>query len=159
MEDSSSLIKILCYKLPGEISQPLYREYNDRWAEIERIWSKDGNRYQNLQKHAKTIKTLLAMSTYYRRVIGGLVGATDFYKKVTYERGSNIDRPVKIGAFVLDREKNNQLLMVKYNFSKFQKKYNIPDVFFEYDATLEFLGNCQLLLVLGDNMSKDDDTI
>lgn len=159
MEESTTLINILCYKLPQEVSQPLFREFNDRWTEIERIWSIEDNRYSNLQRHKKTIKALLAMSTYYRRVIGGLVGATDFYKMVSYNGTDYIDRPVKMGNFLLDREKNNQLLMIKYRFSKLQKKYNIPDIFFEYDATIEFLINCQFLLMMGDNTPKDDNTI
>lgn len=159
MEERTSLINILCYKLPREVSQPLFREFIDRWAEIERIWSLEDNRYSNLQRHKKTIKTLLAMATYYRRVIGGLVGAPDFYKMVSYNGTNYIDRPVIMGHFILDRKKNNQLLMIKYHFSKLQKKYNIPDIFFEYDATIEFLGNCQLLFMMGDNTPKDENTI
>ena len=150
----NSLIRILCYQLPHDVSQPVFKEYNDRWAEILRIWDSKNERYICLSEHQSAIKTLLAMSTYYRRVIGCMGGAMDFFRKISYEGNERKERSVKIGNFVLDQVKNNQLWMITRNFSNLKNKFNIPDVFFEYEETLEFLGNCLLLYKLEDGKSK-----
>lgn len=152
--EDTLLIRILCHQLPYEVSQSVFKEYTDRWAEILRIWDSKNGRYMCLSEHQSAIKTLLAMSTYYRRVIGCMGGAMDFFKKVSYEGNERKERSVKIGNFILDQEKNRQLWRITRNFSKIKDKYNIPDVFFEYEETLEFLGKCLLLYQLEDGQSK-----
>lgn len=142
--DDVPLIKILCKDLPGDVSKPLFNEFNQRWSEIENIWQQNPNIYPILQEHKSAVKTLLAMSTYYRRVISGFTGATDFYKKVT-GGDLTIDRPVKIGNYTMSLSENKQLWKVQRAFSEFRNKYQIDDSLFNYDDTIGFLRNCFLL--------------
>ena len=153
-KSGTSLIRILCFHLPHEVSQPMFKEYNDRWAEILSIWDSKKECYISLSEHQSAIRTLLAMSTFYRRVIGCLGGALDFYRRISYEGHERKERAVKIGGFILDQEKNNQLWKITRNFSNIKQKYNIPDVFFEYEDTLEFLRNCLQLYQIEDGKSE-----
>lgn len=142
--NEAPMIKILCKDLPREVSIPLFNEFNQRWNEIENIWQRNANIYPVLQEHRSVVRLLLAMSTYYRRVISGFTGATDFYKIVT---GGNftIDRPVKIGNYLMGLAENKQLWKVQRRFSEIKNKYQIDDSLFDYDDTLGFLRNCFIL--------------
>lgn len=154
MEDTP-LINILCYELPKEVGQPLFKEFHNRWDEIERIWQTPNFSDNVLKKHASTIKMLLAMSLYYRRVISGFYGATDFFKKITYEGNERHERAVKIGSFVFDRDQNYQLWKIQQSFSAILEKYQINETFFDFDDTLEFLSNCVVLYSISDGTKED----
>lgn len=68
----SELINILCYKLAGDVSRAVHSEYDNRWNEIKNIWKYPNNRFKVLEKQYKTVQYLLAMSTFYRRVLSGM---------------------------------------------------------------------------------------
>ena len=76
MEQTSSLINILASKLPGSVTRPMYLEYNNRKREIERIWANPENHYKMLQDYKSTVESLLAISLFYRYVLGHIQGAT-----------------------------------------------------------------------------------
>lgn len=152
--NDEALIKILCKDLPGEVTKPLFNEFNQRWSEIENIWQQNGNIYPALQEHKSAVRTLLAMSTYYRRVISGFAGATDFYKKVT-GGDLTIDRPVKIGNYSMSLSENKQLWKVQKAFSELRNKYQIADSFFDYDDTLGFLRNCFILYTTNNGKQEE----
>lgn len=152
--NDESLIKILCKELPRDVSQPLFNEYNQRWSEIENMWQQNTNIYSVLQEHKSAVRTLLAMSTYYRRVISGFAGATDFYKKVT-GGDLTIDRPVKIGNYTMSLSENKQLWKVQKAFSEFKNKYQIDDTLFDYDDTFGFLRNCYILYTTSNGKQEE----
>ena len=140
------LIKILCKKLSGDVSNAVYNEYASRWEDIEKIWAYPQNRYQKLQSHEIAVQHLLAISTFYRRVLSGFDGARDFYATVSKSfDGNQNDIEISIGKFKLNRTQYNKLLGIQIEFDKIRKKYGLDDSFFEYNETDEFLTNCMRL--------------
>ena len=152
--DKESLIKFLCKDLPGEVSKPLFVEFSQRWSEIEYIWHNNANIYPVLQEHKSVVRTLLAMSTYYRRVISCFAGATDFYKKVT-GGDLSLERPVKIGNYSMSLSDNKQLWKIQRSFSEFREKYQIDNSLFDYDDTLGFLRNCYILYTISNGNQEE----
>ena len=137
----SELINVLCYKLSGEVSRAVYNEYNNRWNEIKHIWEYSQGRYEVLEAHQPTVKLLLAMGTFYRRVLSGIDGASDFYKTVTRDEKSK--RTIEIGSYRLDKDEYHKMLAIQISFRELRKKYGIENHFFEYAETEEFLTNCK----------------
>ena len=140
----SELINVLCYKLSGEVSRAVYNECNNRWSEIKHIWEYSQSRYKVLEAHQPTIKLLLVMSTFYRRVLTGLDGACDFYKTVTNNQKSGYS--IVVGNYKLDKDEYKRLLAIRISFRKLREKYGIKETFFDYTETEEFLTNCKNIL-------------
>lgn len=51
MEQSSALINILTYNLPGSITRPLFTEYNNRVKEIGDILGWEDSAYKDLREY------------------------------------------------------------------------------------------------------------
>ena len=141
MPRKNSLMNILCFGLPAEITQPACKEYDWRWAEIQRIWSNPENNYSLLQPYETTVENLLATSLFMKYVLGGLYGADDFFVRLNKQNQSG-ECPVKIGSYVLDLKARNHLLAIKISFDKLIHKYQLTSEFFTYSETIEFLRNC-----------------
>lgn len=139
----NELINILCYKLPGDLSRAVHKEYENRWNEIQRILVYPKTRFKVLENYPKTLQCLLAMSTFYRRVLSGMEGASDFYKTVNKDVSNNRCRPIAIGKYRLDKEEYNKLLAIHISFQKMREKFGINEQLFEYTETEEFLTNCK----------------
>lgn len=52
----TTIIKLLCKKLPGDLSNAVYNEYVGRWEDIENIWEYPHNRFKALQGYKTTIQ-------------------------------------------------------------------------------------------------------
>lgn len=143
----SKLINILCYKLAGDVSRAVHSEYENRWNEIKNIWKFPNNRFKILEKYSKTVQNLLAMSTFYRRVLSGMDGACDFYKTITKDVSGDNERTIAIGRYQFNKNEYNKLLAIRISFRKFHEKYGISKAFMEYTDTYEFLKNCKELHV------------
>ncbi len=142
MPEKSSLINILCYGLPGGICHPMCNEFDARKAQIKQIWSKQYQKYMVLKEYESTIDALLAMSLFYRYVMGHIDGATSFYKSVNKLNGSNGECSIKIGSEILDKSQQNHMLASVITFSKIMKKYQLSSNFFKFKETIDFLKNC-----------------
>lgn len=140
--EKSPLINILCYQLPGDLSKAIYHEYNSRWAEIEYYWKNNDSKYIVLRNYEPTIRLLLAMSTFYRRVLSGFDGARDFYKTVSKNHDIKENSAIRIGQFILDNKQFRKLQAIKISFGDLKEKYGISNSFFEYHETYEFLEKC-----------------
>lgn len=144
--DKVQLIRILCHKLPGDVSMAVYNEYNSRWTDIEHIWDYSENKYKVLQGYQTTVKNLLAMSTFYRRVLSGFDGARDFYKTITKSDGDQkTGCAITIGTYKLDDVQYRKLQAVQIAFDYLKNQFGIRNSMFEYDETYEFLDNCKQL--------------
>ena len=148
MEQSSALINILTYNLPGAITRPLFTEYNNRVKEIGDILGWEDSAYKELCEYESVIESLLAMSLFYRYVLGHFQAVTSFYKTVNQRCGSEKECAIKIGRIVLDKEQQNHLLGAVIAFGKIREKYNIFPAFFEFSETAQFLRNCKDLLTV-----------
>jgi len=142
MPEKSSLINILCYNLPGGICRPMCNEFDARKAQIKQIWAKQYQKYMVLEHYESTIDTLLAISLFYRYVMGHIDGATSFYKSVNMLNGSNDECSIKIGNEILDKGQQNHMLAAVITFSKIMKKYQLNSNFFKFKETIDFLKNC-----------------
>lgn len=142
MPEKSSLINILCCGLPAGICRPMCNEFDARKAQIKQIWTKQYQKYMVLEHYESTIDTLLAMSLFYRYVMGHIDGATSFYKSINMLNGSNEECSIKIGNEILDKGQKNHMLAAVITFSKIMKKYQLNSNFFKFKETIDFLKNC-----------------
>lgn len=157
MTNRTPLINILTSGLPGNVVRPLYQEYNSRRREIDRIWANLDNNYRMLQDYIATIETLLAISLFYRHILGHIHGATSFYKSVNPSNRKGIECSIKVGNTVLDSQQQRHLLAAVIQFDKIKDRYQLAPVLFEYSETVQFLRNCKELFYQKEY--EEDDTI
>lgn len=151
---SSPIINILTYKLPYELSNKIYNEYQSRKREVEYILEKY-EAFFLLKEDEEIIELLLALSVFYKRIISNLDAATKFYGKVT----SNSDASaVQIGNYKLTQSETNKLYSVIISYNQLLEKYSIPNSLMEYNETIELLKNIkQLKFDLNGRSQEDED--
>ena len=148
MTNKTPLINILTSGLPGNVIRPLYQEFNSRRQEIDRIWANPDNNYSMLKDYATTVDALLAISLFYRHILGHMHGATSFYKSVNANKRNTTECSIKGGNTVLDSQQQRKLLAAVIQFGKIQNKYQLPTILFEYSETVQFLRNCKEIFYL-----------
>ena len=139
------IINILTGRLPGNVTRPIYLEYDSRRREIDRIWANAENHYQMLQSYVSTVEALLAISIFYRHVMGHMNGAVSFYESVNRNSsgmGGN-ECAIKVGEMVFDNKQQKRLLSAIIKFTQIQEKYQLDSGFFEYSETIQFMRNCK----------------
>lgn len=137
------IINILTSRLPGNVTRPIYLEYNSRRRELDRIWANPENHYQMLQDYVSTVEALLAISIFYRHVMGHIQGAVSFYKSVNRNSGMNNECTIKVGGMVLNDQQQKHLTSAVIKFNQIQEKYQFDSAFFEYSETIQFMRNCK----------------
>ena len=142
MQKSTPILNILTKGLSGDVTHPIYLEYNSRRRELDRIWANSNNNYQMLHNYVSTVEALLAISLFYRHVMGYMQGATSFYISVN-QRSVGKECAISIGKSVLDKNQQNHLLAAVIKFKDIQDKYQLTPAFFEYSETIQFLRNCK----------------
>lgn len=154
----SPIINKLTYKLPGDVTRPIYLEYNSRRRELDRIWANPENHYQMLQDYLSTVEALLAISIFYRHVMGHMHGAVSFYNSVNRNSSSKENEcAIKIGKTVFDSKQQNFLLSAVIKFKRIQEKYQLEPKFFEFSETVQFMRNCRDLFYKKED--EEDDSI
>ena len=149
------IINILTSRLPGNVTRPIYLEYDSRRREIDRIWANPENRYQMLQSNVSTVEALLAISIFYRHVMGHMQGAVSFCKSVNRNSGMMNECAIKVGKMVLDNKQQKHLLSAVIKFNQIQEKYQLDSGFFEYSETIQFMRKCRELFYQ-EEYEKDD---
>lgn len=138
------IINILTSRLPGNVTRPIYLEYNSRRRELDRIWANPENHYQMLQDYVSTVEALLAISIFYRHVMGHMQGAVSFYKSVNHNTSSMENEcAIKIGETILDSKQQRLILSAVIKFEEIQEKYQLTPEFFEFSETIQFMRNCK----------------
>lgn len=112
----SPIINILTSGLPGNVTRHIYLEYNSRRRELDRIWANPENNYQMLQDCVSTVEALLAISIFYRHVMGHMQGAVSFYKSVERNSGREKECAIKIGETIFDSKQQRYLLSAVIKF-------------------------------------------
>lgn len=153
----SPIINILTSGLPGNVTRPIYLEYNNRRRELNRIWANPENHYQMLQCCVSTVEALLAISIFYRHVMGHMHGAVSFYKSVQRNSGREKECAIKIGETIFDSKQQRYLLSAVIKFEQIQEKYQLDSGFFEYSETIQFMRNCKDLFYKKED--EEDDSI
>lgn len=110
-----------------------------------------------LQGYVPTVEALLAISIFYRQVMGHMWGAVSFYKSVNRKSEKEEECAIKVGKTILDSEQQRHLLSAVINFDQIQEKYQLAPVFFEYSETIQFLRNYKELFYKKED--EEDDTI
>ena len=110
-----------------------------------------------LQGYDTTVEALLAISLFYRYILGHIHGATFFYKSVNANNRKDIECSIKVGNTVLDSQQQRCLLAAVIQFDKIQDKYQLGPMLFEYSETVQFLRNCKKLFYQKEY--EEDDTI
>jgi hypothetical protein len=115
------MIKQFCSRLPREISNPMYNEYNNRLKEINYI-IENRESYFNLREYRRTIELILSLSVFYKRVISNLDAATKFAGTV-FKNSPAI--AIKIGTYNLTGSEKNRMIAIVMSYNSLIEKYNI----------------------------------
>lgn len=141
MSQKNSIINILTYQLPYNLSNQIYNEYQSRLKEAKYL-IENYKTYKKLENNTQSIELFLALSIFHRRVIANFDGAVKFYGTVT--KNGKTDT-IRIGSYDLTFEEKNKILAVIINYKKLLEKFSIPPIIMEYYETREFLKNLILL--------------
>jgi hypothetical protein len=129
------IIRIICYGMNYNLSNQMYNEFESRFKDAK-YFIKTYAYYKPIRKDLPTVETLLALSIFHKRVISNLDSAIKFYGTVT--RLSNTDT-IQIGKYDLNNAEKNKINSVIFNYRKLISKYSLPDNFFEYRETKDFI--------------------
>jgi hypothetical protein len=130
------LINILTYKLPYELSNQIYNEYQGRLREAKYL-IENYKTYGVLKEEIKTVEILLSLSIFHKRIIANLDAAVKFYGTVS--RISQADTVIRIGGYNLTGNEKNRLLAIVLNYKQLIEKFSITSDFMEYYETKELL--------------------
>lgn len=149
MAQNTPVINILTYKLPFELSNQIYNEYQSRMKDA--VYLIDNYKtYMPLNENKKTVELFISLSIFHRRVISNLDGAVKFYGTVT--RTAQTDT-IRIGNYNLNGAEKNKLLAVVINYQNLLERFSIPPQLMEYYETRELLKN---LIALKSNFDNAD---
>lgn len=128
------MIEIYCYKIPRDVSQPMYAEYSSRISEVKYLM--EHKAYSSLKKNTDLIEMLLSMSIFYKRVITNLDSATKFSGTVF---NSSTAEYIGIGKYKLTPLESRRIYAVVQNYRQIMVKYHIPEGVINYTETKDFL--------------------
>ncbi len=125
----------MTYRLPRELSRPMYNEFNYRFQEAKRVITRYED-YQTLRQDLDVVEVLLAMSIFYNRVLVNLDAATKFFGRVTINQRADA---IKIGNYILNAEEVRNINRIIMSYQKLMRRYRLDDSLWNYQLTIEFL--------------------
>jgi hypothetical protein len=129
------IINIICYRLPYDLSNQVYHEFESRYKEA--LWFIENSSYhKRLRNNIKTVEILLALSVFHKRVISNLDAVVKFYG--TVHRIGKADT-ISIGSYDLDSKEKNKLVSIIMHYRAIKARFGLEDQVFEYNETKEFL--------------------
>lgn len=135
MAKETPIINTFTYKLPFELANQIYNEYQSRLKEA--VFLIDTyKKYSSLRSNKKTVELLLSLSIFHKRVITNFDGVVKFYGKVT--KNGETDT-IRIGNYNLTADEKNKILAVVLNYNHLLEKFSIPLSVMEYYETRELL--------------------
>jgi len=137
MKTKSPIINILTAKLPYDLSNQIFNEYQSRIKEIN-YFIENYDYFHRIKEDIKTAEMILALSIFHKRVISNLDAAIKFYNTVNKKSGSEV---IKMGSYDLTHIERNEMLAVTINYRKLIDRYSLPRNLFDYYDTKEFLRN------------------
>lgn len=111
-------------------------EYDRRLSDINHFVSGKYDYYAHLKKDIETIKMLLALSIFHKRVLSNFESATKFTSRVVINSEAD---SVQLGTYDLSSKEIFKLNKTIIAFRKLMEDYSIPTALFEYLETKEFL--------------------
>lgn len=137
MAKETPIINILTYKLPFELTNQIYNEFQSRFKEAQYL-IENYKTYKVLESDKKTVELLLSLSIFHKRVISNFNAAVKFYGTVT---SLSEAETIKMGSYDLTGDEKNKILAVVISYNKLIEKFSIPPSIMEYYETKEFLRN------------------
>lgn len=111
-------------------------EYDRRLSDINHFVSGKYDYYTSLKDNLDTIKILLALSIFHKRVISNFESAEKFTSRILFNSQAD---SVQLGTYELSSKEIFKLSKAVLTFRKVMGKYSIPITLFEYLETKEFL--------------------
>jgi hypothetical protein len=94
------------------------------------------DQFKELSGDIETLKTLLSLSIFYKRVVSNMDSAEKFSGRIFKAEGESI----VIGKYILDSRQSFRISRFVITFRQLLNKYSIsPEVLFNYQDTWEFL--------------------
>jgi hypothetical protein len=137
MPKETPIINILTYRLPYDLANQIYNEYQNRFREAKFLID-NYSTFKVLQDNIMTVELLLSLSIFHKRVISNLDAAVKFYGTVTTKSDADT---IRMGSYSLTGDEKNKLLAVVINYNQLIQKFSIPPIIMEYYDTKEFLRN------------------
>lgn len=130
------MIEEIINSLPYKVTEQVTFEYNRRLSEVVYLTSEKFDYYSPLREDIEVVKTLLAMSIFYKRILTNFDSANKFTSRIIFE--GNADS-LRLGTYDLDKIEIRKLNRIVIHFKQIMEKYSIPEKIFEYLETKEFL--------------------
>lgn len=147
MAKDTPIINILTYRLPFELTNQIYNEFQNRFRDANYLID-NYKTYQPLKGSLKTVELFLSLSIFHRRIITNLDGAVKFYGTVTKKGETDT---IRIGSYNLTGDEKNKLLAIVLNYQKLLDRFSVPPAVMEYYETREFL---KKLIALKSNLDN-----
>lgn len=129
------MIRVFTNNLPYKLADQLIIEYDKRLSEINYLVSGRFNYYSELKQDTESIKLLLALSIFYKRVITNFDSATKFSSRVQKSNAQSI----QLGTYDFSAKEIFKVKRVIISFNELISSYSIPIELFNYLETKEFL--------------------
>ncbi len=137
IKEETPIINILTYKLPFELANQIYNEFQNRLREA--VYLIDNYRtYKPLKDDIKVVELILSLSIFHRKVVSNLDAAVKFYGTVLNKSEADT---ITIGSYKLTGDEKNKILAVVMNYNNLIEKFSIPQYVMEYYETRDFLKN------------------
>ncbi len=147
------MIDLFTPHLPYKLSEQLTIEYNRRMSDINHFVFGTYDYYSPLKQDIETIKLLLAMSIFYKRVLTNFNSAVLFSSRINIVGGGT---SIQLGTYELSTVVLNRMERTVIIFRKLMSKYSISVELFEYLETKEFLKNVRVYRDRLDRESNKD---
>src|SRR5690606_23842465 len=135
MATESPIINILTYKLPFELTNQIYNEFQSRLKEANFLID-TYKTYKPLKENIKTVELFLSLSIFHRRVITNLDGAVKFYGTVTKKGQTDT---IRIGNYNLTGEERNKILALVIRCKDLLEQLSISPIIIEYVKIKTFM--------------------
>lgn len=143
------MIEEIISNLPYKIGEQLLYEYNRRLSDVNYLTSGKFDYYSSLKSEMETIKTLLALSIFYKRILTNFDSANKFTSRIILKNDAD---GLKLGTYEMDLLDIRKLNRIVISFKKIMEDYSIPIAVFEYLETKEFLKKVK---VYRDNLNRE----
>lgn len=147
MPKQTPIINIFTYKLPQELAQQVYNEFQNRMREVN-YSLENTQRFSSLKREKQTVELLLALSIFYKRVISNLEAVVKFYG--TVHRFSDAEA-IQMGSYYFTVDEKNHILALTIKYRKILEDFHIPETVFNYHETRDFLINMVRLKSYSEN--------
>lgn len=145
------MIRLFLSNLPYTLTQPMYREYENKCRELER-WNQN-SRYQKVKKYLRereAIQFIFALGIYYRYVVAPLSSCANFFERLE----SEFEAGLTVGGRKITSDFRTSLQIAVEHFHGIAKEFGLTPSFF---AQTEVKRIVMTLIELEERRSNDQE--